>query len=112
MTLGDRIVVLRNGDVMQHDTPLALYNQPANLFVAGFIGSPPMNFLPGWISKSGGHMMFESAGGAVRINLGDSVHQQALEAYEDATLRWVYGPNISGNASPPERSSLITRPNC
>ncbi|MBC3786831.1 ABC transporter ATP-binding protein [Spirosoma utsteinense] len=81
MTLGDRIVVLRNGDVMQHDTPLALYNQPANRFVAGFIGSPPMNFLPGRIVADGTALRFESAGGAVSIRLNGSVHQQALAAY-------------------------------
>ncbi|WP_176083680.1 sn-glycerol-3-phosphate ABC transporter ATP-binding protein UgpC [Martelella sp. HB161492] len=46
MTLADRIVVLRQGKVEQIGTPLDLYNTPANLFVAGFIGSPAMNFLP------------------------------------------------------------------
>jgi multiple sugar transport system ATP-binding protein len=47
MTLGDRVVVLRGGYVQQIGTPQELYNEPANLFVAGFIGSPAMNFLPG-----------------------------------------------------------------
>ncbi len=46
MTMADRIVVLRGGRIEQVGTPLALYNQPANRFVAGFIGSPRMNFLP------------------------------------------------------------------
>jgi multiple sugar transport system ATP-binding protein len=46
MTLGDRVVVLRGGHVQQIGTPQFLYDQPANLFVAGFIGSPSMNFLP------------------------------------------------------------------
>jgi ABC-type sugar transport system ATPase subunit len=46
MTLADRIVVLRQGVVEQADTPLALFNRPANRFVAGFIGAPAMNFLP------------------------------------------------------------------
>ena len=46
MTLADRIVVLRAGRVEQADTPLALFNRPANRFVAGFIGAPAMNFLP------------------------------------------------------------------
>ena len=45
MTLADRIVVLRAGVIEQVGTPLDLYNHPANLFVAGFIGSPRMNFL-------------------------------------------------------------------
>jgi multiple sugar transport system ATP-binding protein len=46
MTLGDRVAVLRRGLLQQLATPRELYEQPANLFVAGFIGSPPMNFLP------------------------------------------------------------------
>ena len=86
MTLGDRIVVLRNGDVMQHDTPLTLYNRPANRFVAGFIGSPPMNFLPGRIMTDGTTLCFESAGGTVQIGLNNSVHYQALTPYEGRTV--------------------------
>jgi multiple sugar transport system ATP-binding protein len=46
MTLGDRVAVLRRGVLQQLATPRELYTQPVNLFVAGFIGSPPMNFLP------------------------------------------------------------------
>jgi multiple sugar transport system ATP-binding protein len=46
MTMGDRIVVMRAGIIHQIDDPLRLYNHPADLFVAGFIGSPSMNFLP------------------------------------------------------------------
>src|SRR5687768_656305 len=47
MTLGDRVAVMRAGILQQVDTPAHLYEEPANLFVAGFIGSPAMNFLPG-----------------------------------------------------------------
>lgn len=50
MTLGDRVAVLRKGELQQVASPRALYEQPRNLFVAGFIGSPPMNFLPGQVS--------------------------------------------------------------
>ena len=49
MTLGDRVAVLRRGELQQVASPRALYEQPVNLFVAGFIGSPPMNFLPGQV---------------------------------------------------------------
>ena len=86
MTLGDRIVVLRNGDVMQYDTPLTLYNQPANRFVAGFIGSPPMNFLPGRIVTVGTTLCFESAGGTVQIGLNNSAHRGALLPYEGCAV--------------------------
>jgi len=51
MTLADRIVVLRKGVIEQVGTPLELYNKPANIFVAGFIGSPRMNLLPGRIGR-------------------------------------------------------------
>lgn len=82
MTLGDRIVVLRNGDVMQYDTPLTLYNQPANLFVAGFIGTPPMNLLPGRIVSSNDKLFFESAGGSVQLDLEGIAQANALKRYE------------------------------
>ncbi|WP_414471503.1 ABC transporter ATP-binding protein [Microvirga sp. M2] len=53
MTLADRIVVLNAGRIEQVGTPLELYHRPANLFVAGFLGSPQMNFIPGRISHLG-----------------------------------------------------------
>ena len=52
MTLGDRVAVLRKGELQQVASPRGLYEQPVNLFVAGFIGSPPMNFLPGEVNGS------------------------------------------------------------
>jgi multiple sugar transport system ATP-binding protein len=45
MTLGDRIVVMKEGRIQQHDTPVHIYERPANVFVAGFVGTPPMNLL-------------------------------------------------------------------
>lgn len=62
MTLGDRIVVLNAGKVMQVDTPMALYERPANRFVAGFIGSPGMNFIDGELSSDGGSSFVTPAG--------------------------------------------------
>jgi multiple sugar transport system ATP-binding protein len=62
MTLGDRIVVMKDGKIQQADTPLATYNHPVNRFVAGFIGMPPMNFFDGQIRETGGksgEMAFE-----------------------------------------------------
>jgi multiple sugar transport system ATP-binding protein len=53
MTLGDRIVVMRGGKVQQIGSPQHLYDEPANLFVAGFIGSPAMNFLPATLEEGG-----------------------------------------------------------
>ncbi len=54
MTMGDKIVVMKDGRIEQTGSPLELYDQPANLFVAGFIGSPAMNFLPGTLRREGG----------------------------------------------------------
>ena len=53
MSMGDRIVVMRDGVVQQVDAPLAIYHHPANKFVAGFIGSPTMNFISGTLSRNG-----------------------------------------------------------
>ena len=57
MTLGNRIAVLNRGKLMQLDTPLHLYNHPANKFVAGFIGSPTMNFLSGTIEHDNDYFL-------------------------------------------------------
>src|SRR5580765_5937571 len=59
MTLGDRIVVMKDGKIQQADTPLQTYNRPNNRFVAGFIGMPPMNFFDGTLKVEGGNMFFE-----------------------------------------------------
>src|SRR5260370_28405874 len=53
MTLAHRVALLEKGALQQLDTPANMYNAPANLFVAGFIGSPPMNFLDGDLIEGG-----------------------------------------------------------
>jgi multiple sugar transport system ATP-binding protein len=58
MTMGDRIVVMKDGAVQQVDDPLRLYEHPQNQFVAGFIGSPPMNFFRGAIERYSGGLRF------------------------------------------------------
>ena len=58
MTMGDRMCVMRDGRIMQVAEPLEIYNHPANLFVAGFIGSPPMNFFRGTIQRTGDRVTF------------------------------------------------------
>ena len=63
MTMGDQIVVMRDGRIEQTGSPLQLYDRPANQFVAGFIGSPAMNFLPGTLRRSGGPAVVELADG-------------------------------------------------
>ena len=59
MTMADRIVVMKDGLIQQVDTPTKLYDKPANKFVAGFIGSPQMNFIEGVLLKEDGKIYFE-----------------------------------------------------
>lgn len=67
MTMGDRIVVLKDGIIHQVAPPLELYRRPADRFVAGFIGSPPMNFLEGKIAEEDGELYFDE--GAFRFQI-------------------------------------------
>ena len=67
MTMGDRICVMKDGVIQQVAAPLELYNRPANLFVAGFIGSPPMNFFRGRVEGSA--FVGDSAAAPVRVPL-------------------------------------------
>jgi len=71
MSMGDRIVVLKDGIVQQVDTPLNIYHHPANKFVAGFIGSPTMNFLSGAVQTNGA-ARFVQDGSTLSIALPDS----------------------------------------
>lgn len=71
MTLGTRIAVLKTGQLMQLDTPMEVYNHPANIFVAGFIGSPAMNFITGHFDEHGG-LSFVSADRLTRVSLDTS----------------------------------------
>lgn len=71
MTMGTRIVVMKDGFIQQADAPLHLYHNPKNQFVAGFLGSPQMNLLAGSLHKSGDGAIFREGGkGSVEINLG------------------------------------------
>jgi multiple sugar transport system ATP-binding protein len=72
MTLGHRIAVLNKGKLMQLDTPLHLYNYPSNKFVAGFIGSPAMNFLTGTIEHADGYFFIHETN-ECKIHLGDFI---------------------------------------
>jgi multiple sugar transport system ATP-binding protein len=74
MTLGDRVVVMRDGVVQQVGEPLELYNQPANKFVAGFIGSPAMNFAAVTLTEANGSLVAENAG--LHITLPEETAQR------------------------------------
>jgi multiple sugar transport system ATP-binding protein len=67
MTLGDRVVVMKDGWVQQVGEPLELYGKPANRFVAGFIGSPAMNFVDVTVAETGGAVWAESPGMRIKV---------------------------------------------
>jgi multiple sugar transport system ATP-binding protein len=90
MTLGDRVAVLRRGLLQQVDTPRVLYEHPVNLFVAGFIGSPPMNFLPAEVEGASVRLPFGTV--ALPAPVAERIAGQRLliagirpEHFEDAT---------------------------
>ncbi|MCX7713012.1 MAG: sn-glycerol-3-phosphate ABC transporter ATP-binding protein UgpC [Chthoniobacterales bacterium] len=61
MTMGERIAVMHNGELQQYGTPIEIYRRPENVFVAGFIGTPGMNFLHGSLRCEGGRIYFQAA---------------------------------------------------
>jgi multiple sugar transport system ATP-binding protein len=78
MTMGDKIVVMRDGKVQQIGSPLYLYNHPINKFVAGFMGSPPMNFLTVKVVEEGGQVYVDE--GSFKLK-PMAEHQALLKAY-------------------------------
>jgi multiple sugar transport system ATP-binding protein len=106
MTLGDRIVVMSQGVIQQVGTPMEVYRHPANRFVAGFIGTPPMNFLDGQIVRGSlpggsGSYHFAQVGGTVRLGLTDA---QALRLAKHEGQRVVLGIRPQAVSDTPTRS--------
>lgn len=66
LSLGDRIAVMKNGSILQCDTPLRVYDHPANEFIGGFIGNPPMNFLQGMVMVDGGKVSVQAGGASIQ----------------------------------------------
>ena len=85
MTLGTRIVVLKDGIIQQVDTPQNLYDKPCNVFVAGFIGSPQMNLINAKVVQSGEDVVLMFGGNTVKLPEGKA--QKLIEAgYVDTTV--------------------------
>lgn len=79
MTMGDRIALMKDGVVQQIDTPLNLYKHPTNKFTAGFIGSPPMNFIDGSITGDNG-LSFKSKDNSLLVTL-PQLYKDSLKNY-------------------------------
>ncbi len=81
MTMGDRVAVIRKGRLQQVDTPRNLYDKPDNLFVAGFIGSPSMNFVYGTVEGTGDDVFARFAGERVRVDPQRAASCRDLPSY-------------------------------
>lgn len=83
MTMGQRIVVMKDGLLQQCDTPLKLYHEPVNMFVAGFIGTPSMNFVEAQVTKNGGAPVIDA--GSFQVHLAEN-RAKSLENYIGKTV--------------------------
>lgn len=97
MTLGDRIVVMSGGVIQQQGTPEELFKQPVNKFVAGFIGSPTMNFLDGELSRDGSGLWV--AGNGYRISVPASLADRLPETKNQQVLLGIRPSSFSIDAS-------------
>ncbi|WP_433886263.1 ABC transporter ATP-binding protein [Pseudomonas vranovensis] len=82
MTLGDKVAVMKDGLIQQFGTPQQIYNDPANLFVASFIGSPPMNFIPLRLQRKDGRLLALLDSGQARCELPLGFNVAGLEERE------------------------------
>jgi len=92
MTMGDRIVVMKDGVIQQVDAPLKIYEHPANRFVAGFIGSPPMNFFEGTLAQKADGLYFTEGTFTVRVD--DAHARKLLEAKQESIVLGIRPENI------------------
>jgi multiple sugar transport system ATP-binding protein len=82
MTMGDRVAVMRKGELQQVAPPQELYDRPVNLFVGGFIGSPAMNMVEATLAKSNGSYIVETGGQRIALDQEFVSARPALQAYE------------------------------
>jgi multiple sugar transport system ATP-binding protein len=85
MTIGDRVAVMRRGEVLQYAEPQEIYDRPGNMFVAGFIGSPPMNLIEAELSRANGAYLLTLGNRQVALGeVGETASR--LESYESHTV--------------------------
>ena len=104
MTLGDRVVVMKDGRIQQCGSPFEVYERPVNRFVAGFMGMPPMNFLDGIIVRRDDRLAFED--GDCRLSIS-SAHSDVLGGLVDQPVVLGIRPEaLSLTSDPPPDSCL------
>jgi multiple sugar transport system ATP-binding protein len=102
MTLGDRIAVLNKGNLEQFDTPMNLYNHPVNKFVAGFIGSPPMNFVNGKINSEEDTLVFIDNQSKLKFEVSNS----NLKAYQNKEVVLGFRPEAVSIENYPNKADF------
>jgi multiple sugar transport system ATP-binding protein len=111
MTMGDRIAVMKDGILQQVADPISIYDTPKNKFVAGFIGSPPMNFMNGRIIKKEGKLYFDE--GKIMVKLVEDMHKTMMPYVGKDVILGIRSEDIYDklfvSEAPPEN---IVRVNC
>src|SRR4030095_3175253 len=98
LSMGDRIAVMKDGQILQCDKPEIVYDLPTNRFVGGFIGTPPMNFMQGQVSRQNGHVQVRV--GDFNLSPGDTM-QPLLNPYEgEAILMGIRAENMETLSQP------------
>ncbi len=82
MSMAHRIAVMNKGRLQQYDEPMVIYDKPANTFVATFVGSPPMNLIPGWLENG----YFVAEGNGIRVRLNEELYEYLKEKAEEVYL--------------------------
>jgi multiple sugar transport system ATP-binding protein len=93
MSLGDRVVVMKDGLVQQCDAPLAIYQHPVNRFVAGFVGTPSMNFLQGTLVRGESGWWFDQ--GEQKVRLADQIRDQLADRVDQPIVLGIRPEAIS-----------------
>ncbi len=111
MTMGDRIAVMKGGVIQQVADPITIYDYPKNKFVAGFIGSPPMNFMSGSIIKKDGRVYFDE--GKIQVKVVEDMHKKIAPYIGKEVIFGIRSEDIYDkmfvSEAPPEN---IVRANC
>jgi multiple sugar transport system ATP-binding protein len=102
MTMGDRIVIMKDGLIQQVGAPLEVYAAPQNQFVAGFIGSPAMNFIPATVASKDGQLCFSHAGFNLPVPAAKS---KALAGYKDKPVTMGIRPEDVHEAKPQDAAN-------
>ncbi|MDR1191669.1 MAG: sn-glycerol-3-phosphate ABC transporter ATP-binding protein UgpC [Verrucomicrobiales bacterium] len=108
MTMATRIVVMKDGVVQQIADPLTLFNQPANLFVAGFIGSPAINLIRGQIKRQSDHRTLAFTARDTTCFTLDQRQADALQAWVDRDIIWAIRPEYLNTGATPSTGFPVT----